>query len=240
MPDIPLSPEDRVPENSDSPEPKPELTVEETEQLLLKYLHQKEEAMHDALFELACFYSYSGRQEVAKELFQQLIEQAMPPEEKAHYLLSMGQLMEQQRNFAQGVEYYLQAYALEPTDNNVWYLVHNNLGYSLNMLNRHPEAETYCRLAIQIDPERYNAYKNLGIALEGQEKFAEAAHFLLFATRLEPEDDRAIRQFFHLLIKQPTLLKEYPHLVPEMQKCTRLGHKSLSARIKNLLKEFNQ
>jgi len=238
MPDIPLSPESSLPESSEPSSSSHQLTAEETEALLLRNLHKKEEEMHEALFELACFYAYSGRQEVTKELFQQLIDRSTTPEQKAQYLLSMGQLMEQRDDFPQAVEYYSQAYILEPTDTNVWYLIHNNLAYSLNQLGRYPEAETYCRLAFQIDSTRCNAFKNLGLSLEGQEDYAEAAHFYMVAIRKNPDEPRSFQHLSNLLEKHPGLLKEHPDLVVELKICGGL-FPFLAERIKKLLEKLN-
>jgi tetratricopeptide (TPR) repeat protein len=41
------------------------------------------------------------------------------------------------------------------------YFALNNLGYCLNRLGRHVEAEGICRRAIATDPKPFNAHKNL-------------------------------------------------------------------------------
>src|SRR3972149_4827824 len=69
------------------------------------------------------------------------------------------------------------------------------MGYALNQLQRHEEAELYCRQAIQINAERHNAFKNLGVALEELGQNEEAALQYAQATVLRPTDTRA---FDHL------------------------------------------
>jgi Flp pilus assembly protein TadD len=94
----------------------------------------------------------------------------------------------------------------------VVYLLHNNRGYCLNVLQRHAEAEVDCRTAIAIDPTRHNAHKNLGLALAGQGRLAEAARCLLEADRRCPGDGRARRHLTELLTENPEILEAAPAL----------------------------
>ena len=77
------------------------------------------------------------------------------------------------------------------------------MGYCLNELGRHREAEAYCRKAITIDPRRHNAWKNLGIALEGLGQHADAAAAWIEAATLCPEDERAKRLLEKLAAGRP-------------------------------------
>lgn len=112
-------------------------------------------------------------------------------EEKAAYVLVMGGNAEKQGDFTAAVGFCREALAMEPMRQDVWYFIHNNLGYSLNMLGRFAEAEHFCGAAVEIDPARPNAHKNLGLALQGQNRWIEAATCFVWATNACPSDDRA-------------------------------------------------
>ena len=110
------------------------------------------------------------------------------PEKKAFRHLTMGQLLEQNRDYKGAISSYSQAYLLEPVNSRSWYFVHNNLGCCLNHCERYEEAQSYCREAIRIDPTRYNAYINLGVALEGQAKYADAVRAFIRAIKTNSTD----------------------------------------------------
>ena len=128
----------------------------------------------------------------AQQYLEMLLEDNQVETVKAYCLLSIGQLQEQQENYAAAIDWYRKAFRLHPAADGTWYLLHNNLGYCLNRFGLHVEAEGLCRRAIAIDPARHNAHQNLGIALEGQGCFVEAAWEYLAAAKLCPEDRRAL------------------------------------------------
>jgi tetratricopeptide (TPR) repeat protein len=103
-------------------------------------------------------------------------------EQKAACVLVMGATAEKKQDFEAAVRFYREALAMEPVRNDVWYFIHNNLGYSLNMLGQFAEGEKFCRAAIEINPFRPNGHKNLGIALAGQGRYREAARCFVTAT----------------------------------------------------------
>lgn len=127
----------------------------------------------------------------AQDYFELLLIDSDSEAVEAYCLLSIGQLQEQQENYAAAIDWYRKAFRLRPGADGTWYLLHNNLGYCLNRFGLHAEAEQLCRKAIAIDPRRHNAHKNLGLALEGQGCFNEAAREYLDAARLQPGDRRA-------------------------------------------------
>ena len=100
---------------------------------------------------------------------------------------------------------------MEPMRNDVWYFIHNNLGYSLNTLGRFAVGEKWCRAAIEINPSRPNGHKNLGIALAGQGHYHEAAWCFVTATDNNAGDARS----FGLL---KDLLQQHPELEFDFQK----------------------
>ncbi|MDB6035521.1 MAG: peptidase and chymotrypsin/Hap [Verrucomicrobiales bacterium] len=189
-----------------SPGPKQELvSAEETERLLLKRLKDETAAPHDALWELAKFYSHTKQHEKALDCLRRIMASLPDAERKAACVLAMGQTMEQVADYPAAIRYYREAFALEPTNTRTWYLIHNNLGFSLNTLGQFSEGERLCRIAVQIDPDRPNAYKNLGISLEGQGRYEAAAEYFVQGTKADASDARS----YHLLLK---LLNEHPEL----------------------------
>lgn len=220
MSNTPVPPEGySIPMPNTPPSDAQSMSPEEYEKRLLATIHQKEEALAEAYFNLVCFYSDMRRPELAIPYLERVIEINTDPVEQAHYLLSMGQLMEQRDDFILAIEFYKRAFAMKPADQGDWYLIHNNLGYSLNKLGRYAEGEPYCREAIRINPQRHNAYKNLGIALDGQGQFLEAAHNFIQATKMNAMDSRALQHLQDLLKRQPQLLIQHPELLKDLEDC---------------------
>lgn len=87
------------------------------------------------------------------------------------------------------------------------------MGYCLNKLGRHSEAEEYCRAAIEINPNRYNAHKNRGLSLQHQSRHAEAARSFILATKLCPEDGRALEHLRDLISAHPEIAEDIPELM---------------------------
>jgi tetratricopeptide (TPR) repeat protein len=169
------------------------ISAEEAERLLLEKLEKCEGECLEELWDLAHFYSMTGRQPLALSYLQRFIASTDDPEKHAGAYLGLGQLMEQMKNYESAISFYSQAFSLEPENTPTWYLINNNLGYCLNVLGRSTEAESYCRHAIAIDPKRPNAYKNLGIALANQGQSAEAARNFINALRANAADPRALK-----------------------------------------------
>ncbi len=184
-------------------EPDRVLSLEEAEALLLERAGRAQRALEDAVWDLVVLYSRSRQADKARPYVEQLLAHADGPGRRAFYLLALGQILEELGDYTGALEVYTQALPLEPADGGTWYLINNNLGYCLNYLGRHAEAEAHCRRAIEIDPNRHNAYKNLGIALENQGKFAEAARNYRRAAELCPADRRAARHLEALLAVHP-------------------------------------
>ncbi|HEY3864229.1 MAG TPA: tetratricopeptide repeat protein [Verrucomicrobiae bacterium] len=187
-----------------------EVSTRDMEKLLLKKLQESENNPTQALWQLALFYKQTRQHGKALTRLQELMPMVPDPEERAKCVLTMGQTMEQTGNYASAVGYYKQALALEPMNTWTWYFINNNLGFSLNIMQRFAEAEPYCRRAIQTDPNRSNAYKNLGLSLSGQGQYREAAQCYVAATQTNAADPRA----FHLLMD---LLKDHPELEYDFQ-----------------------
>jgi tetratricopeptide (TPR) repeat protein len=97
------------------------------------------------------------------------------------------------------------------------YLALNNLGYCLNRLGRHTEAERVCRQAIATDSNLFNAHKNLGIALERLGRVTEAADEYLAAARTAQLDDRPVRHLRVLLVNHPEIERDRPSIAKEVE-----------------------
>jgi tetratricopeptide (TPR) repeat protein len=186
-----------------------ELSEEQAEKLLLEQAQKSTEDPVSALWALAQFYKSVGRHESALDYLHKLLVFVPDPEAKAQCVLALGQTMESTGDYQAAVLYYRAALALEPTETLTWYFIHNNLGFSLNVLGKFEEGERYCRKAIQINPDRPNAHKNLGIALQGLGRCREAARSFISATKVNASDPRAFGLLTELLTSHSELQPEF-------------------------------
>ena len=128
--------------------------------------------------------------------------------------------MEQAGDYRSALEAYLRAFELPQKSNGVWYYLNNNTAYCLNQTGQYQEAEKYCRAAIEIDPNRHNAYKNLGIALQNQGQYADAAKNFIRAAKMAPTDTRALAHLEDLIAaNHGEILKEIPDLLAQLHNC---------------------
>lgn len=165
----------------------------DTESLLLQRLNNtttEEEYFRWMLFVVG-FYRGINKISEAIELLDAYIKSNRNPENQAHCHLALGQIATDEKRFAVALEHFNSALALRPGKRKVKYVLHNNIGFCLNQLNRHVEAEKYCRAAIDIDWTRASAFRNLGISLKGQGKLIAAAWVLVEAINADPTDTRA-------------------------------------------------
>jgi tetratricopeptide (TPR) repeat protein len=169
-----------------------------------KWLQNPQEVL-EFMSALAQECAAKGRFASAQEYFEILLGAYESEAIKAYCLLSIGQLQERQEDYVSAIDWYRKAFRLPPGADSTWYLLHNNLGYCLNRLGLHLEAEQMCRKALAIDPARHNAHKNLGIALEGQGCCAQAAREYLAAVKLCPEDPRSLRLLRRLAAAHPEI-----------------------------------
>jgi Flp pilus assembly protein TadD len=196
------------------------VSAEEVEAYLLQSCKECEERYIKILWQLVEFFSATGRAAQAVPYLQKITHFSEDPEKLASCYLAMGQLMEKMDAFESAILVYRKAFDLDPTICDTWYLINNNLGYCLNQVGKHEEAEQYCRAAIKIDPERCNAYKNLGVSLEGQSRFADAARYFLLAIRKNVADSRSLAHLEKLVSEQKEfLLQAIPNLDSELEQC---------------------
>ena len=155
----------------------------------------------------------------AQAYFEKIYQLTDSSNEKAFCLLSLGQMKEKQGEYESALGWYRKAFSMEPGDGEGWYLLRNNLGYCLNLFERHKEAIEHCRAAISIEPNRCNAHKNLGIALEGLGQYAEAVKSYITASMLNPRDPRALQHLESLVASHPDVQRDVRDLNAQMDAC---------------------
>ncbi len=188
--------------------------------LLEKVAHSTgEEQRAEALWHLMFFYRYHVRRnDLSVTLLKLMIEESTSTERSAIYYLALGQIAEAEKNWDLAVVHYQKGRDLSPTNPETSYFLNNNLGFCLNALSHYAEAADSCRRAIQIDSERYNAFKNLGIALYGQGKLLAAAWAWVDATKLNPTDSNALNMLKSLVKRHPDLLTQSDWIFSELWK----------------------
>lgn len=162
------------------------------------------------LEKLAIFYRHKQERGLAASVTQMVLDSTDDVETQAAAYLQLGQLAEEEGLLQTAQEYYAGGLALSSRDKAVTYFLNNNTGYCLNALGRHGEAEHYCRSAIEIDPDRHNAFKNLGVSLERLGDLPAAARAYMDATRIAPHDPRALRLLEKLLADHPEVRFSIP------------------------------
>ncbi|MGZ8425559.1 MAG: hypothetical protein ACXWYD_11465 [Candidatus Binatia bacterium] len=186
----------------------------DTEGLLLQRLNNtttEAEYFRWMLFVVG-FYRGIDKISEAIKLLEAYINSNRNAENKAHCHLALGQIATDEKRFAAALEHFDAALALRPEKSKVKYVLHNNIAFCLNQLNRHVEAEKYCRAAIDLDWTRASAFRNLGISLKGQGNLIGAAWVLVEAINADPGDTRA-RQIVEQVVKaDPSLSVQCPWL----------------------------
>jgi tetratricopeptide (TPR) repeat protein len=205
-----------------------ELTVKEAERLLLTQLQDKNKGRKTALKQLASLYGDTLRYDQALGCLRELMALETDLDQKAACVLAMGANAEKQQDFGAAVRFYREALAMESMRNDVWYFIHNNLGFSLNTLGHFAEGEQYCRNAIEIDPTRCNAHKNLGFALAGQRQHRKAAGCFVTAAQVNAADARSLRLLLEMLREQPELECEFQGDVECCKKAVELAAQKAS------------
>jgi tetratricopeptide (TPR) repeat protein len=195
------------------------MTFEEAEEYLLSKLNDPSGDPHHARLELVQFYGTTDRVADAMSYAEDYLTECTDLKEKAEIHFHQGQMMERVRDWESALLYYKKALELSSQAEIDRYFLHNNIGYSLNQLKRHCEAEPHLREAIRLDPSRANAFKNLGLSLEGQGQFAEAARNFIAAVRANASDPRALRHLEELAGRHKEVNNEIADLDYQIFKC---------------------
>ncbi len=197
-----------------------ELSFDEAEKRLLRRLEDERDHPEESIWQLVLLYSQAGRQDVAETYLRRLIDRGgADPETRGAQLLALGQLGEQRSDFEGASSYYRLGLACEPEAPDTSFFLRNNLGYCLNVLGQHAEAEQLCRAAIRIQPNRPNGHKNLGIALAAQGRVDDAARAFVDAVRANAADPRALRHLEELLAKHPDIATRVPEVGERLENC---------------------
>lgn len=173
----------------------------------------------ESLWSLASLYQKTGHLDEATRCIQRFIELADDPEKIGSGYLALGQLEESRGNFVAAAKRYREALALEPCSKLTWYLIHNNLGYSLNQTGDHGDAIPYLQRAIEIDPTRPNAFKNLGLAHQALGNPIMAAELFITATQVNAADPRSLNHLIALMEANPALEVDVPDLRERLDLC---------------------
>jgi tetratricopeptide (TPR) repeat protein len=188
---------------------------------LLAQIAQDESDLAHSLSRYARYCQERRQPERAVALYHRLAHALRDGPERAHALLTLGQLSEQAGDFEAAAAAYAEGVKGDASDASVAYFQRNNLGYCLSQLGRHAEAEGFCRDAIALDATRANAHKNLGVALEGQDRLAEAVGAYLGAVAACPSDGRALEHLERLLARAPAVLEDVPGAEPRLARARR-------------------
>lgn len=172
-----------------------------------------------ALKELVALYGNARRYEEAERCLDELFIIASNLEDRAHYHLSRGQIMEGKRDFRAALNEYNAAIPMQPANKAVWYLLHNNIGFSLIQLGEYRQAERWLQIAQDIDPKMPNAYKNLGICVQRLGRYVEAARCFIAGIHAYPMDDRSLEHLEELLSAHPEIKEDDPTIEDELKRC---------------------
>jgi tetratricopeptide (TPR) repeat protein len=188
---------------------------QDTEKLLLERLENSktEDDYFRWLLFVVSFYRGIQKIEPATALLKRFIDSRQNDEQKAHCHLTLGQIATDEQRFEAALEHFKAALALTPKTKKVVYVLHNNVGYCLNILGRYAEGERHCRLAIEVDWTRASGYRNLGVSLKGQGSLTGALWALVEAAKLDVSDDRARVLLRDLIAANPDLVLRCPWVV---------------------------
>jgi tetratricopeptide (TPR) repeat protein len=164
------------------------------------------------LWELVRFYRAVGKNDLASALIYHMLELDDSVDTKAFCYLGLGQIAEAREQYDAAIDFYTRGLTFRTKDIGVKYLLYNNTGYCLNVQEKYRAAESYCRLAIEIDSTRANAFKNLGLSLIGQNNLLGAAWAWIEATKADATDARALIFLEQLIADHPEVVSQFPGL----------------------------
>jgi tetratricopeptide (TPR) repeat protein len=198
-------------------------SIKDTEKVIAVFIKNTRvdkaiDILHHLVF--GCFNA--GYLDAATKYAETMLPLLDSPEDRANCFLMMGDFMEKMGKYPEAQEAYARAFDLPQEPNETWYYLNNNRAYCLNQIGCFPEAEEYCRAAIEIQPGRHNAYKNLGIALMHLGRYGEAVQNLVMATRLCPADSRALALLDQIFSSRREIAEEVPDFPAQLLQCHEL------------------
>jgi tetratricopeptide (TPR) repeat protein len=193
------------------------------ERVLKEQLNQTDKNPRDVLWQLARVYNATKRHDQALHCLRRILASEPDLERKAACVLALGQTMEQCNDFPSAISFYREAMGMEPSCNDTWYFIHNNLGYCYNQVGHFDKGEGCCRFAIQINPSRPNGHKNLGIALAAQGKYREAAMSYITGTFNHAGDARSFKLLQELIKERPELAFDFQNHFDRCEKRVRFA-----------------
>lgn len=208
------------------------MTENKTEEALLAMLEDPNQNQQSARWELVQLYRSAGRIVDAMYHAEEYLAGARNSDEKAGMYFYLGQAMEHVKDWESAFRFYTKALEQEPGDKLIWYFIHNNIGFSLNQLERYSDAEKYLLDAIAIDAGRANAFKNLGLSLEGQRRFVEAAQSFIAAVEANAADPRALRHLEELSRRHKEVYLDMADLDEQITKCREVVEYAAKQRTK--------
>lgn len=192
------------------------LPGQDTERLLLERLKNSttEEDYFRWMLFVVGYYRSIKKVDLAVELLEDFLKKKVADDEKnAHCQLALGQIATDDQRLEAALDHFQAALVFEPSKKKIAYVIHNNIGYCLNRLERFTEAEQHCRTAIEINWKRASGYRNLGVSLQGRGDLAGAAWALVEAIKLEVSDERARALLEKFIAEHPAMIVRCPWIV---------------------------
>ena len=121
------------------------------------------------------------------EIQELLPENHQTPEDKAHLLFELGNLLHAAKEYKEAVASFDQALKIKPEDDLAW----NNRGNALYNLGRYEQAVASFDQALKIKPDHDEAWNNRGIALDNLGRYEEAVASYDQALKIKPDYDLA-------------------------------------------------
>jgi tetratricopeptide (TPR) repeat protein len=195
------------------------MTLKEAERYLLARLNDPALDPQEVRLELVRFYGSTGSEAEAMRYADEYLGASGDMAEKARVLFHQGQMMEHLKDWETSLWFYKKALELGTPAGIDLYFVLNNIGFCMNQLGRHVEAEPYLLEAIRLDPSRANAFKNLGLSFQGQGRYVDAALRFIEAVRADAADPRALSHLEDLVVHNKEVYRDIPDLDYQIFKC---------------------
>lgn len=182
----------------------------------------------DYLFPLLDFYFDVFRADLGAEVGLLMIDLMEDTEWQAHLYYQIGWLASGSDQKDAANEYLARGLALRPVNKKTLFELHDRMAANLEYLDKYPEAEHHCRMAIEIgiedDRRKGSALNSLGHVLLKQNDLVGAAKAYVESIRVYPEvNPRHVNYSLgwleKLLKDHPGLPSQYPDILKELEAC---------------------